>query len=158
MTNKSSASPEAAAPRVAKKPSASVQAVAGKTAAGKTSAKPKAAPSKVAPSTGRRALKTKTPDTQTPVPSAAVETPVSAPVAIENPPASVEKTGAVASFHDLDLAPEILKKLDAVGFTVPTPIQTQAIPIVMTGKDLIGIAQTGTGKTLAFGLPILQHF
>ena len=62
------------------------------------------------------------------------------------------------SFHDLPLAPPILKALDRAKFTVPTPIQAQAIPVVTAGKDLIGIAQTGTGKTLAFGLPILQHF
>ena len=62
------------------------------------------------------------------------------------------------SFHDLPLAEPILKALDRAKFTVPTPIQAQAIPIVTQGKDLIGIAQTGTGKTLAFGLPILQHF
>ena len=62
------------------------------------------------------------------------------------------------SFHDLPLAPPILKALDRAKFSVPTPIQAQAIPIVTAGHDLIGIAQTGTGKTLAFGLPILQHF
>ena len=62
------------------------------------------------------------------------------------------------SFHDLPLAPPILKALDRAQFTVPTPIQAQAIPIVTAGKDMIGIAQTGTGKTLAFGLPILQNF
>ncbi len=62
------------------------------------------------------------------------------------------------SFHDLPLAPPILKALDRAKFTIPTPIQAQAIPIITSGKDLIGIAQTGTGKTLAFGLPILQHF
>ena len=65
---------------------------------------------------------------------------------------------AEVTFHDLPLAPQILKALDRAKFTVPTPIQAQAIPIVTQGHDLIGIAQTGTGKTLAFGLPILQHF
>ncbi len=62
------------------------------------------------------------------------------------------------SFHDLPLSEPILKALDRAKFTIPTPIQAQAIPIVTAGHDLIGIAQTGTGKTLAFGLPILQHF
>ena len=62
------------------------------------------------------------------------------------------------TFHDLPLAPPILKALDRAKFTVPTPIQAKAIPIVTAGHDLIGIAQTGTGKTLAFGLPILQNF
>ena len=51
----------------------------------------------------------------------------------------------------------ILKALDAEGYTTPTPIQTQAIPIVLNGRDLIGLAQTGTGKTAAFALPILDR-
>ena len=67
-------------------------------------------------------------------------------------------TAKELTFHDLPLAPPILKALDRAKFTTPTPIQAQAIPIVTAGKDLIGIAQTGTGKTLAFGLPILQNF
>jgi ATP-dependent RNA helicase RhlE len=45
----------------------------------------------------------------------------------------------------------------AEGYTTPTPIQAQAIPLVMAGKDLLGIAQTGTGKTAAFALPILHR-
>ncbi|MGE0740614.1 MAG: DEAD/DEAH box helicase [Hyphomonadaceae bacterium] len=51
----------------------------------------------------------------------------------------------------------ILKALDAEGYATPTPIQTQAIPIVLGGRDLIGLAQTGTGKTAAFALPILDR-
>lgn len=50
-----------------------------------------------------------------------------------------------------------MQALEAQGFTQPTPIQTQAIPHVMAGRDLMGLAQTGTGKTAAFGLPILHH-
>jgi ATP-dependent RNA helicase RhlE len=60
------------------------------------------------------------------------------------------------SFSGLGLAPRLLEILTHKGFTVPTPIQEQAIPVAVSGKDVMGIAQTGTGKTLAFGLPMLQ--
>lgn len=60
-------------------------------------------------------------------------------------------------FYDLGIAPEFLKILDQNNFKVPTPIQHQAIKPAMEGKDIVGIAQTGTGKTLAFGLPLLQR-
>ena len=60
------------------------------------------------------------------------------------------------SFKNLDLNESLLKALDTQGYTTPTPIQTQAIPVVLSRKDLLGVAQTGTGKTAAFGLPILQ--
>ncbi len=59
-------------------------------------------------------------------------------------------------FSNLGLEPLLLKALESEGYTVPTPIQTQAIPHVLAGKDLLGIAQTGTGKTASFALPILQ--
>jgi ATP-dependent RNA helicase RhlE len=59
-------------------------------------------------------------------------------------------------FSGLDLVEPLLRALDAQGHTTPTPIQTQAIPSCLAGKDLLGIAQTGTGKTAAFALPILQ--
>ncbi|MCB5205610.1 DEAD/DEAH box helicase [Methylovorus mays] len=59
-------------------------------------------------------------------------------------------------FADLGLAPEILKALEEFGYTVPTPIQAQAIPVVLQGHDLMAGAQTGTGKTAAFSLPLLQ--
>lgn len=61
------------------------------------------------------------------------------------------------SFHNLGLDPPILKVLDRLKFHTPTPIQDQAIPDALRGEDLIGVAQTGTGKTLAFGLPIIQR-
>ena len=60
-------------------------------------------------------------------------------------------------FADFGLAPAIFKAIAAAGYERPTPIQTQAIPIVMSGRDLLGIAQTGTGKTAAFALPILHR-
>lgn len=60
------------------------------------------------------------------------------------------------SFADLQLIAPILDALNKEGYTSPTPIQQQAIPIVLQGKDLLGCAQTGTGKTAAFAIPILQ--
>ena len=63
----------------------------------------------------------------------------------------------VQGFNGLGVAPEFLKILERNNFTVPTPIQYQAIKPAMEGKDIVGIAQTGTGKTLAFGLPLLQR-
>lgn len=60
------------------------------------------------------------------------------------------------SFHQLGIAPQLLTLLDKLGFTVPTPIQKQSIPVAIQGKDIMGIAQTGTGKTLAFGVPMVQ--
>ena len=62
----------------------------------------------------------------------------------------------MTSFKDLGLVAPILSALEAEGYTTPTPIQAQAIPHVLAGRDLQGIAQTGTGKTAAFALPILQ--
>ncbi len=61
------------------------------------------------------------------------------------------------TFKDLGLAEPILKALQDEGYTKPTPIQEQAIPILLKRKDLLGVAQTGTGKTAAFGIPILHH-
>lgn len=61
------------------------------------------------------------------------------------------------TFQDLGIAGTILRAVEAEGYTHPTPIQAQAIPYLMEGRDLLGIAQTGTGKTAAFALPILTH-
>jgi len=63
---------------------------------------------------------------------------------------------STTSFEQLQLAPEILKALAESGYTTPTPIQAQAIPLVLEGRDLMAGAQTGTGKTAAFVLPMLQ--
>src|SRR6185503_20301162 len=62
-----------------------------------------------------------------------------------------------ASFEGLGIAPKLLEILRNLKFTVPTPIQHQSIPIAVEGKDVMGIAQTGTGKTLAFGIPMIQR-
>ena len=74
-----------------------------------------------------------------------------APVRSDSAPLST------SAFAGLGLVPELLKALDAEGYTTPTPIQLKAIPSVLEGRDLLGIAQTGTGKTAAFALPILQR-
>jgi ATP-dependent RNA helicase RhlE len=60
------------------------------------------------------------------------------------------------TFQELNLIPQILEALEAEGYTNPTPIQQRAIPILLQKKDLLGCAQTGTGKTAAFAIPILQ--
>ena len=60
-------------------------------------------------------------------------------------------------FHGLGIAPKLLSVLERLKFTTPTPIQHQSIPVAIEGKDIIGIAQTGTGKTLAFGIPMIQR-
>ena len=60
-------------------------------------------------------------------------------------------------FKDFPLKPEILEALHGRGLTTPTPIQAAALPLALEGKDLIGQARTGTGKTLAFALPIAER-
>ena len=61
------------------------------------------------------------------------------------------------SFSILGVAEPLQRALTAENYLHPTPIQTQAIPLVLSGRDVLGIAQTGTGKTAAFGLPLLQR-
>jgi ATP-dependent RNA helicase DeaD len=71
---------------------------------------------------------------------------------------STDETGGTKiAFKDLGLAPGIQQAIDELGFDEPTPIQEQAIPELLGGHDVIGQAQTGTGKTAAFGLPLLQY-
>ncbi len=60
------------------------------------------------------------------------------------------------SFNDLGLMPSLLETVSALGYNTPTPIQKKAIPFILEGKDVLGGAQTGTGKTAAFALPVLQ--
>ncbi len=86
-----------------------------------------------------------------------------------NPPAETigDDTGALPessdaaessiTFADLGLHDEVLAAIVAAGYTVPTPIQRQAIPLARSGRDIIGLAQTGTGKTAAFTLPIIDR-
>ncbi len=72
-------------------------------------------------------------------------------------PSSQKEPVTVISFEDLALVEPIRRALNEEGYAVPTPIQAQAIPQLLAGRDLLGIAQTGTGKTAAFALPILQR-
>jgi ATP-dependent RNA helicase RhlE len=67
------------------------------------------------------------------------------------------KICSLPTFHDFGLAKSITRALDDEKYITPTPIQAQAIPVVLAGRDLIGIAQTGTGKTAAFALPIIHQ-
>jgi ATP-dependent RNA helicase RhlE len=62
------------------------------------------------------------------------------------------------TFRQFGLREELQRALDEVGYDAPTPIQSKAIPLIMSGHDLVGVAQTGTGKTLAYLLPILQAY
>lgn len=62
---------------------------------------------------------------------------------------------AEITFGGLGIAPKILDTISKLGFITPTSIQHKAIPVAVEGKDIIGIAQTGTGKTLAFGIPLV---
>ncbi len=63
----------------------------------------------------------------------------------------------LSKFEDFALAPVILRAVNDLGFDKPTPIQEQCIPLALEGHDIMGLAQTGTGKTAAFGLPLVQH-
>jgi ATP-dependent RNA helicase DeaD len=72
-------------------------------------------------------------------------------------PSGAEPAADFRSFHDLGLSPEVQLALDELGYEEPTPIQQRAIPELLAGHDVIGQAQTGTGKTAAFGLPLLQY-
>jgi ATP-dependent RNA helicase RhlE len=63
----------------------------------------------------------------------------------------------MTNFDSLGLDPRLLKSIKSTGYSTPTPIQAQAIPLVLQGKDVLGLAQTGTGKTAAFGLPLIHR-
>ena len=59
-------------------------------------------------------------------------------------------------FAELPLVPELLRAIGEMGFSEPTPIQAQSIPLILEGRDVVGRSQTGTGKTAAFGIPAIQ--
>jgi superfamily II DNA/RNA helicase len=61
------------------------------------------------------------------------------------------------TFAELGLSPKVQAAIDAAGYTTPTPIQAAAIPIAISGRDVLGIAQTGTGKTASFVLPMITR-
>src|SRR4029077_11065084 len=72
-------------------------------------------------------------------------------------PLGPRASAAMTSFRDLGLSEALIQTLDELGYEDPTAIQEQAIPELLGGHDVIGQAQTGTGKTAAFGLPLLQY-
>ena len=67
------------------------------------------------------------------------------------------ETSSLLSFRDLGIIEPLLKALKDVGYETPSPIQAETIPYILAGKDVLGQAQTGTGKTAAFALPILSR-
>src|SRR3954462_11701675 len=67
------------------------------------------------------------------------------------------ETETATSFKELGLSEGLQQTLDELGYAEPTPIQAQAIPALLNGNDVIGQAQTGSGKTAAFGLPMLEY-
>jgi superfamily II DNA/RNA helicase len=69
----------------------------------------------------------------------------------------MERTNLLTSFQDFGLADPISRALKEENYLTPTPIQAQTIPLAIAGRDVVGIAQTGTGKTAAFALPILSE-
>ena len=87
-------------------------------------------------------------DSMAPAPSGDAEVTSSLPTSSESP--------AAARFEDLGLGPQILQAVKDAGYSSPTPIQAQGIPPVLKGRDIIGIAQTGTGKTASFTLPMIE--
>jgi len=74
-----------------------------------------------------------------------------------DPAAQAAADAPVQTFADFGLHPDLLRAVADTGYTTPTPIQAQAIPVVISGRDVMGAAQTGTGKTAAFTLPILHR-
>lgn len=89
------------------------------------------------------------------------EAPVALSKAREESESEHEETSATTadvpqSFADLGIIPELAEACEKMGYKAPTPIQAQSIPLALAGKDVIGLAETGSGKTAAFGLPILQ--
>jgi ATP-dependent RNA helicase RhlE len=70
---------------------------------------------------------------------------------------STETQETQVTFADLGLVPQVLRAVEDAGYTTPTPIQRESIPLALSGRDLIGLAQTGTGKTAAFTLPIINQ-
>ncbi|MDN5757893.1 MAG: DEAD/DEAH box helicase, partial [Tomitella sp.] len=73
----------------------------------------------------------------------------------ETPPA--ETAGNEVAFADLGIDPDVLRALHDVGYETPSPIQAETIPLMLAGRDVVGLAQTGTGKTAAFAVPILSR-
>ncbi|MCW8987662.1 MAG: DEAD/DEAH box helicase, partial [Gammaproteobacteria bacterium] len=69
----------------------------------------------------------------------------------------MSQTDTLPTFSELGLSAHVLEALDTIGYEMPSPIQAEMIPYVLEGRDVLGQAQTGTGKTAAFALPILSQ-
>ena len=76
---------------------------------------------------------------------------------IDSPPADADEPISTTGFADLGLSERLTGALKGLGYEEPTPIQAEAIPVLLTGADVVGKAATGTGKTAAFALPILEQ-
>jgi superfamily II DNA/RNA helicase len=76
---------------------------------------------------------------------------------VTNPSATASEASSAPTFDQFGLSAEILRAVTESGYTTPTPIQAQAIPVLLAGRDVMGAAQTGTGKTASFSLPIIQR-
>ncbi|GAA4286031.1 DEAD/DEAH box helicase [Georgenia daeguensis] len=95
-------------------------------------------------------------DAEADAPVVEVEALVAGAPAADEAPAAVETAEPTRTFADLGLPADLLAAVEDLGFTTPTDIQAEAIPVLLSGRDVVGIAQTGTGKTAAFGLPLLE--
>ena len=82
---------------------------------------------------------------------------ITAPISDSATLAEAEAATTDLTFADLGLSAQMLEALTDAGYKKPTPIQAQAVPLALKGRDLIGLAQTGTGKTAAFTIPIIER-
>ena len=78
-------------------------------------------------------------------------------VTVEVPTGTEEATPPIESFDDMMLDAKIMMDIKFKKYDKPTPIQAQAIPIICAGRDVLGCAETGSGKTAAFSIPMIQH-
>ena len=80
-----------------------------------------------------------------------------APITAENETAQTRSTNRHSGFRSLGLSDALIAAVESSGYTTPTPIQAKTIPLLLSGRDVLGQAQTGTGKTAAFALPLLER-
>ena len=90
-------------------------------------------------------------------PAATDDAPAAEPVEDAPPAIDIDVADAPEAFRALGVSDRSLAAVMEMGFTEPTPVQAQSIPVMLTGRDVVGIAQTGTGKTLAFGIPMAER-
>ena len=78
-------------------------------------------------------------------------------VSVEVPEGEAEAPSAIESFEDMQLTRDIVADIRFKEYDKPSPIQAQAIPVILSGRDVLGCAETGSGKTAAFSIPMVQH-